>query len=89
MLLLHGAGANFTIRDMGGSTVAHMAASTNSDQSLRAIYSCFGEPSVLSAQTHNGATPAHVAAVFDNAEVCIRETWYDHAYQVPGNLRMW
>ena len=54
---------------MTGSTVAHMAASCNSVQSLLAIFECYGDPGILSGQAHNGATPAHVAASFDNAEV--------------------
>lgn len=69
MMLLHRAGADLKMKDMTGSTVAHMAASTNSVQSLRAIYDCFGDAGVLSTQSHNGSTPAHIAAVFDNVEV--------------------
>ena len=68
--LLHGAGANLLLKDMTGSTVAHMAASCNIVQSLLAIFECYGDPSILSVQAHNGATPAHVASSFDNAEVC-------------------
>lgn len=59
------------MKDMTGATVAHMAASSNSVQSLLAIFDCFGDPGLLSVHANNGATPAHVAAAFDNAEVCI------------------
>lgn len=69
MMLLHRSGADLKMKDMTGSTVAHMAASTNSVQSLMAIYDCFGDPGVLSTQANNGSTPAHIAAIFDNAEV--------------------
>lgn len=69
MMLLHRSGADLKMKDMNGSTVAHMAASTNSVQSLRAIHECFGDAGVLSTQSHNGSTPAHIAAVFDNVEV--------------------
>lgn len=68
-MLLHRSGADLKMKDMTGSTVAHMAASTNSVQSLMAIYDCFGDPGVLSTQANNGSTPAHIAAIFDNAEV--------------------
>lgn len=68
-MLLHRAGADLQLRDMTGSSVAHMAASSNSVLSLRAIFDCFGDPGVLSVHANNGATPAHVAAAFDNAEV--------------------
>lgn len=69
MMLLHRAGADLKMKDMTGSTVAHMAASSNSVQSLLAIFDCFQDPGVLSTHAHNGATPAHIAAVFNNAEV--------------------
>lgn len=69
MMLLHRSGADLKMKDMTGSTVAHMAASTNSVQSLVAIHDCFGDAEVLSTQAHNGSTPAHIAAVFDNVEV--------------------
>lgn len=59
------------MKDMTGSTVAHMAASSNSVQSLQAIFNSFGDPRILSVHAHNGATPAHIAAVFDNVEVWI------------------
>lgn len=68
-MLLHRAGADLKARDMTGSTVAHMAATSNSVLSLRAIFDCFGDPAVLSVHANNGATPAHIAAAFDNAEV--------------------
>ncbi len=69
MMLLHRSGADLKMKDMTGSTVAHMAASTNSVQSIVAIHDCFGDAEVLSTQANNGSTPAHIAAVFDNVEV--------------------
>ena len=69
MIQLYRAGADLSIKDMTGSTVAHIAASCNSELLLLAIYECLGEPGALSARANNGATPAHVAAVFDNFEV--------------------
>lgn len=72
MMMLHRAGADLNMKDMTGSTVAHMAASSNSVQSLLAIFDCFRDPGVLSVQASSGSTPAHVAAAFDNVEVCNR-----------------